>query len=110
MGKLKVISLNQAMEKCGFVASQKWHQRRRPNDSSVVKEKVLPFYGVAEFEFRKGALFHSIKLSRHRVLNAVRCPNQGLHWTRSLCSRSSEPGRYRDTRSRVSTTKQQQEV
>jgi hypothetical protein len=94
MGKLKVISLNHAMEKCGFVESKKQHQSQRPNDSSVANEKVLSFYGVATFKFRKGAFTHLIKSSRRRVLNVARCPNQGLHWTRSLRSRSSELGRY----------------
>ena len=91
MGKLKEISLNLAMEKCGFVANQKRHQCQRLNDSAVVNKMVLPLYGVAELQFRKGAFSHSIKLSRDRVFNAVWCLNQGLHWTRSLCSRSSEP-------------------
>ena len=90
MGKLKEISLYQAMEKCGFVANQKWYQYQCLNDSSVVNEKVLPFNGVANIQSRKGALSHSIKSSRHRFSNAGRCHNQGLQGTLAT-ARPPEP-------------------
>jgi hypothetical protein len=92
MGKLKDISFNQTMEKCSFVASQKRHQCQRLNDNSAVIEKVLPLKCVAKFQLRNGALFHSIKSSRHRASNTVRCPNQGLQGTLAI-ARPPEPSR-----------------